>query len=193
MLARPIFPILLLGMALTALTLAGCGGGNDDHFTAYPRTKDLTLVLRVVSPGGFPIGGAQVLIDGVPDPVLTDPQLHPLGSGFPDAWQGYLANWTSDAYQVVMNFEGDSDEFEIRVHKPGWTDVATIVRIDDFEPQHIFIRDEMIMTRITTAGAATTKKPHYAEVIGGPTPLKLKANGVPMKIIKATDDRLGGK
>ncbi|MGE5531181.1 MAG: hypothetical protein ACM3VW_03555 [Bacteroidota bacterium] len=191
MISRRVFPFLLLS-ALVTLTLAGCGGDDDDDYYDYPYTKDLTLILQVTSPGGFPIGGAQVLIDGIADPVLTDDQLHPLGEGYPDEWQGWLANWTSDAYQVVMNYEGDSDEFEIRVHKDGWVDDSTIVRIDDYEPDHIFIRDVMILTRPTDVGAAA-KKPHYAEVVGGPTPLRLKSGGHPMTIIKATDDSLSGK
>lgn len=193
MITRRMFPLLLLGAVSVAITLAGCGGDDDDYYNEYPRTKDLTLILRVVSPGGFPIGGAEVLIDGEVDPVLTDAQLHPLGSGYPDAWQGYLANWVSDDYQVVMNFAGDSDEFEIRVRKPGWTQDSTIVRIDDFEPQHIFIRDEMVMSRVAAAGAAAPKQPHYAEVTGGPKPLRLQAGRKPLKIIKATDDRLTGR
>jgi hypothetical protein len=196
MTTRKLLPVLLLVAAMVALTLGGCGGSIDDdngydpHEPGYPQYKELTITLQVTNATGLPIGGAEVLIDGVADETTTDEQLHPLGEGYPTAWQGWLANWTSDAYEVVMNYEGDQDQFEIRVHKDGWTDDSTIVKIADYEPDHIFIRDEMIMHRITDVTSTAAKAPHYAEVTGGPTPLRLQSSPKPMKIIISTDDRV---
>lgn len=190
--------VILLILAVTVL-LAGCGGGGeidddngydpDDPY--YPQYKDLTLILRVQQPGGWPIGGATVIIDGEADTQRTDAELHPLGSGYPYAWLGWKCNWVSDDYQVVMNYEGDQDAFEIRVHKDGYVDDSTIVRIYDEEPSHIFIRDKMILYPITS-GREAKRAPHYAEVAGGDAPLKLQQGGKPLKLIKSTDDRGNG-
>jgi len=178
-------------VVLAALLLGGCGGGSD-YYQSYPMYKDLTLILRVQTPGGFPVGGATVLIDGEPDATLTDLQLHPLGDGYPDAWIGWLCNWTSDEYQSVVNFAGDTDSFEMRVHKDGWTEDSTIVNIYDYEPQHIFIRETMVMQRLAD-GAPLKRAPHYAEVTGGPAPLTLQRSGKPLKIIAGTDDSVTTK
>lgn len=176
----------LLLLVVPILLVAGCGGDDHYYYDDYPYSKDLTLVLRVQSPGGSPIGGASVLIDGEADEVKTDAEFHPLGSGYPDAWQGWLANWTSDAYEVVMNYSGDEDEFEIRVHKDGWIDDTTIVAVSDSEPNHIFVRDTMVLRRPADTSAARGR--HYAEVVGAPAGLKLSATPALRKVIAASDD-----
>jgi hypothetical protein len=190
---------MLVSVGLAALLLGGCGGTiDDDHGydsgqSGYPQYKALTLILRVQTPAGNPLGGVTVLVDGEADSTLTDSVFHPLGSGYPDAWQGWLANWTSDAYQVVMNYRGDSDQFEIRVQKPGWTDDSTIVQVSDDEPDDIFIRDVMTMHRLTSASVQAAGAPHYAEVLSVPKGVKLQSSHGPLKTIRSSDDRLTGK
>lgn len=190
---------VLATFVVALIALGGCGGGQIDDDNGYdpgdedyPQYKDLTLILKVRNSAGKPLGGATVLIDEEEDGTLTDLQFHPLGDGYPTAWLGWLCNWTSDDYQVVMNYYGDQDSFEIRVHKDGWTDDSTIVRVDDDEPEHIFIRDTMILYRVTD-GASAKRAPHYADVTGGPAPLKLQRAGKPMKVITGTDDRVNGE
>ena len=176
----------LLALLAVVLLIGGCGGGGYDGYGSdYPQYKYLTLVLAVKSPGGSPIGGATIIVDGEPDAQLTDSQFHPLGDGYPDLWQGWLANWVSDQYSVVMNYPGDSDEFQITAHKAGWIDDSTTVRVDDYEPSEIFIRDTLTLRRVA---AATAPQPHFAEVVPAPAGLHVKSHRQPIKLIRSSDD-----
>jgi hypothetical protein len=170
---------MLIGALLVVGLVAGCGGSDIDDDggynpgdAAYPQYKDLTLVLRVVDGVGNPVGGARVWVDEVRDPTATESVFRPLGSGYPAAWQGWLANWTSDAYRVVMNYRGDQDQFEIRVGKSGYSQDSTLVRVYDREPNHIFVRDTMVLHRITTMQTQTAPAPatREAEVVNADGP-----------------------
>jgi hypothetical protein len=173
--------ILLMFAILGVLLVGGCGGSDSK---SYPQYKDLTLVLAVQTKAGLPIGDATVLVDGTADPVLTDVQFHPLGAGYPDAWADWLANWTSDAYQAVIHNPGDQANFEIRVQKAGWTDDTTLVTVNDSEPDHIFIRDIMVMDPVKGLQAQAVRPPHRAEVLPAPPGMKFKAPTLPRKIIQ---------
>lgn len=177
--------VLALAVTGVALFAGGCGGGTDYYHSDYPQSKYLTLIMRVQNPAGDPVGGATIIVDGENDPQLTDPQFHPLGSGYPDEWQGWLANWVSDQYSVVMNFEGDSDQFEIRAHKDGWLDDYTTVLVDDSEPSDIFIRDTLTLRHVAPAAAVA---PHFAEVVPAPAGMQIKSHRQPIKIIRSSDD-----
>jgi hypothetical protein len=190
---------VLLAVVIAVIALGGCSGGQIDDDNGYdpgdenyPQYKDLTLILRIQTSAGKPLGGATVLIDEEEDSTSSDSKFHPLGDGYPTAWLGWLCNWTSDDYQVVMNYYGDRDSFEIRVHKDGWTDDSTIVRVDDSEPDQIFIRDTMVLHRLTDT-ASLKRVPHYAEVTAGPHSVKRQHSGKPRTIISGTDDRVNGQ
>ncbi|MFO7946589.1 MAG: hypothetical protein R6V19_07235 [Armatimonadota bacterium] len=142
--------VVLLALGLTLIT--GCGGSDiddDDGYSSgeygYPQYKNLTIILRVVDPEGVPIGGASVWVDEHEDDETTDRRLHPLGDGYPRSWRGWLANWTSDDYRVVMNYSGDQDTFTIAAGKHGYWSDETRVAIGDWEPDEIFVRDELVL------------------------------------------------
>jgi hypothetical protein len=151
-LATPWRVIVILSLGATMVLLNGCGGsdiddddGYDPGDPAYPQYKDLTLILRVVDPDGDPISGASVWVDDFKDDKTTDAQLHPLGEGYPRQWRGWLANWTSDDYRVVINYRGDTDEFLIEAGKTGYWADSTRVVISDYEPDEIFVRDVLVL------------------------------------------------
>lgn len=176
-------------LLLTVFALGGCGGGyiDDDYYHEddYPRYTDLTLILRVQTPNGNPLGGATVWIDGDRDDHRTDSEFHPLADGYPRDWWGWLANWVSDEYSVVMSYPGDADEFEMRVSKPGFTADRSTVVVEDWEPDHIFIRDVMTLRRETDTTAPAASEPHRAEVIPGP---RLAPRVGPGKLIRSSED-----
>ena len=164
--------ILLLGAAMVLLN--GCGGsdiddddGYDSGDPAYPQYKDLTLILRVVDPDGDPISGASVWVDDSEDDRKTDAQLHPLGEGYPRQWRGWLANWTSDDYRLVINYRGDTDEFLIEAGKTGYWSDSTRVVISDYEPDEIFVRDVLVLRpKSGRLGPAQTEaEPQQAEIV----------------------------
>lgn len=183
--------LLLMGLILPfAVLLGGCGGDLFDggYDPDYPRYKELTLILRVQNGQGEPLGGANVYVDGMEDENRTDFLFYALGAGYPEQWRGWLANWTSDAYEAVMDYPGDRDQFQIRVEKDGYTHDTTLVKISDDEPRHIFIRDIMTLYRITDVSAQTARAPHEAQVLPAPTGLKLKTPQTPLKLIGSTAD-----
>ena len=164
--------ILLLGAAMVLLN--GCGGsdiddddGYDSGDPAYPQYKDLTLILRVVDPDGDPISGASVWVDDSEDDRKTDAQLHPLGEGYPRQWRGWLANWTSDDYRLVINYRGDTDEFLLEAGKTGYWSDSTRVVISDYEPDEIFVRDVLVLRpKSGRLGPAQTEaEPQQAEIV----------------------------
>ncbi|MBU0611235.1 MAG: hypothetical protein KKI08_25375 [Armatimonadetes bacterium] len=175
------------------LLLGGCGGIIDDDNgldlgdPRYPQYKDLTIILQVRDLDGWPVGGATVTVDGTDDLVTTDDQFHPLGDGYPLEWLGWLANWVSDFYQVVMNYAGDVDEFTIEVTKDGWTTDRSVVQIFDYEPEHIFIRDRMVIAPVGLATTSAVSAPHPALVVGGAAPVSSQSTR-PRIIIQSTDD-----
>lgn len=141
---------ILLALALTFV--AGCGGSDiddDDGYDSgeynYPQYKNLTIILRVVDPDGVPVGGASVWVDEKEADRTTDKKLHPLGDGYPREWRGWLANWTNDDYRVVMNYSGDRDNFTIAAGKYGYWSDETHVSVADWEPDEIFVRDELVL------------------------------------------------
>jgi len=161
-------------LALATVMLAGCSGGTIDDDDGYdpglidfPQYRNLTIILRVIDQDGDPVGGASVWVDGQEAIETTENELRPLGSGYPREWQGWLANWVSCGYRLVINYPNDSDEFDIRVGKTGyWADETSVV-ISDWEPDEIFVRDVMVLEEqdgwLTSAEAT---EPHKAEVIG---------------------------
>ncbi len=164
--------ILLRGAAIALLN--GCGGsdiddddGYDPGDPAYPQYKDLTLILRVVDPDGDPISGASVWVDDSEDDRKTDAQLHPLGEGYPRQWRGWLANWTSDDYRLVINYRGDTDEFLIEAGKTGYWSDSTRVVISDYEPDEIFVRDVLVLRPKSgrLSSAQTEDEPRQAEIV----------------------------
>ncbi len=172
-----IWAILLLAPA--AMLLAGCAGGTidddggyDPGIIGFPQYRNLTIVLRVIDERGRAVGGASVWVDGREAQKRTDNRLYPLGSGYPREWQGWLANWTSDAYRVVINYPNDVDEFDIEVGKQGyWPDVTRVV-IADWEPDEIFVRDVMVLEEKfgwLTSAAAPEREPRLAEVVAADT------------------------
>ena len=144
--------VLILLLGATMVLLNGCGGSDIDDDDGYdpgdpefPQYKDLTLILRVVDPDGDPVGGASVWVDGSEDDRKTDAQLHPLSDGYPRQWRGWLANWTSDDYRLVINYRGDRDTFIIEAGKRGYWSDSTRVVISDYEPDEIFVRDVLVL------------------------------------------------
>ena len=137
-------------LALATVMLAGCSGGTIDDDDGYdpglidfPQYRNLTIILRVIDQDGDPVGGASVWVDGQEAIETTENELRPLGSGYPREWQGWLANWVSDGYRVVINYPNDSDEFDIWVGKTGyWADETSVV-ISDWEPT--FHPDVMVL------------------------------------------------
>lgn len=160
-----------VAVALVMVLLAGCGGtdldddnGYNPGVPSYPQYRYLTIALRVVDGGGRALGGATVYVDGVADRTPTAPTFHPLGSLYPYPWRGWAANWESDEYQVVINYPGDQDRFEIRVERPGFTTDHTMVTVRDAEPSEIFIRDVMTLWDVRYRSMSTQAK-HEAEVL----------------------------
>lgn len=184
--------LIVLFVLASILILSGCGGingfidddgGYDPGDEYYPQYKDLVIALRVVTSGGKPIGGAEVWVDNDLDEKETLAYFFSLDNIYPPQWRGWVANWESDRYQVVINYPGDKDRFEITVTKPGWSSDTTLVSISDYEPDTIFIRDEMVLYR-TGSGTSQSQSIEMADVIAGNTQRK-PVGGI---IIKATDD-----
>jgi hypothetical protein len=174
-------------LALATMMLAGCSGGTIDDDDGYdpglidfPQYRNLTIILRIVDQDGNPVGGASVWVDGEEAQEMSDNLLHPLGAGYPRDWQGWLANWVSDDYRVVINFPGDTDEFAIEVGKQGYWADETRVTVSDWEPDEIFIRDVMVLEEqngwLTSASA---DEPHNAEVIGADDGFTREPNSQP--------------
>jgi len=159
-------------LALTVAALVGCSGsdiddddGYDPGYRNYPQYKNLTIVLRVVDPQGNPIGGASVWVADHEDDTTTDRRLHPLAEGYPRKWQGWLANWASDDYRVVINYPGDRDEFTIEAGRAGYWSAQTRVSIADYEPDEIFVRDVLVLPAKSTIYSAQTTEAGEAEAV----------------------------
>ena len=161
-------------LALLIAAIAGCGGtdiddddGYDPGYSNYPEHKNLTLILRVVDPDGRPVGGASVWVADHEDDYMTTSRLHPLGDGYPRQWRGWLANWTSDEYRVVINYPGDRDEFTIEAGKQGYWSDETRVSISNYEPDEIFVRDELVLVPRATiySAQAAAQEPSQAETV----------------------------
>ncbi len=168
-------------LVLSILFIGGCSGDGayDDYYwgpdtSRYPQYKDLSLVLRVVDTAGRPVQGASVWVGGRLDSRRTEGRLRPLGDGYPVAWQGWLANWVSENYRAVIHRPGGRDEFQIRVTKVGYIADVTTVVIEDYEPNHIFVRDVMVLRTGSGIYSQETGEPRKAEVIpvvpGQPVP-----------------------
>lgn len=180
--------LVLIGLAgaLALVALGGCGGtdiddddGYDPGYPDYPRYTNLTLILRVVDPDGYPIGDASVYVDGELDDEETDWEFHPLGSGYPYDWQGWLANWTSDDYRVVLNYPGDRDEFNIEVRKNGYYSDYTTVEISDYEPDEIFVRDVLVLVPRYGIYSQNTEQAKEAEIAPAEEGFKREAGHKP--------------
>lgn len=161
-------------LALVTAMMVGCSSGTIDDDDGYdpglidfPQYRNLTIILRVIDQDGDPVGGASVWVDGEEAIETSEDELRPLGTGFPREWRGWLANWVSDDYRVVINYPGDTDEFDIEVGKTGyWSDETSVV-ISDWEPDEIFIRDVMVLERqYGWVASASAREPHQAEVTG---------------------------
>jgi hypothetical protein len=185
-------PATILILAL-GLVLGGCGGTIDDDNgldlgdPGYPIYKDLTIILCVQDPNGWPVGGATVFVDGAEALNETEDEYQRLGDGYPVAWIGWLANWVSDYYQVVMNYAGDVDEFVITATRDGWTEDTSLVQIFDYEPDHIFIRDTMTIAPFGGAHTSAVRAPHAAAVVGAGGIIRPQS-ARPQIIIRSTDD-----
>ncbi len=164
-------PLLL---ALLIAAIAGCSGGDiddddgyDPGYSNYPQHKNLTLILRVVDPDGRPVGGASVWVGDHEDDYMTTSRLRPLGDGYPRQWRGWLANWTSDEYRVVINYPGDRDEFTVEAGKRGYWSDETRVSISDYEPDEIFVRDELVLVpkAMISSAQAQAQEPSQAETV----------------------------
>ena len=157
----PWWVVKSLLLALLIAAIAGCGGtdiddddGYDPGYSDYPEYRNLTLILRVVDPSGRPVGDASVWVADHEDDHTTSSRLHPLADGYPRQWRGWLANWTSDEYRVVINYPGDRDEFTVEAGKRGYWSDETRVSISDYEPDEIFVRDELVLVPKATIHSA---------------------------------------
>ncbi len=181
-------------LALLIAAIAGCGGtdiddddGYDPGYYDFPQYRNLTIILRVVDPAGYPIGGASVWVADHEDDQTTSTRLHPLGDGYPRQWRGWLANWTSDDYRVVINYPGDRDEFTIEAGKRGYWSDRTRVSISDYEPDEIFVRDELVLVPRATiySTQAPAQEPSQAETVAADADFQRETGDQPQITIGA--------
>jgi hypothetical protein len=170
---------LQLGAVLLASVFAfgGCGStyldddnGYNPGDDGYPLYVNMTLVWKVIDPDGYPIGGVTMWLDGAESMYLTDPEFTPLGNNYPYNWRGWLCNWISDEYRAVINYHGDSDSFELRATKPGWTDASTILEVNEYDYPEVFIRGTLVMYPIDglqVQGVASQAKPEVQKAPAG--------------------------
>ena len=92
MVQRRLVPLSVLTVLLA---FSGCGGMGYDSGEFDSRYPDLTFALRIQDPDGNAIGSVRVWVDGERDYCWSEPEYEPLGSVFPAAWRGFLANWIS--------------------------------------------------------------------------------------------------
>lgn len=164
--------------------LAGCAGSLDIPVGDLGEIT-LSLILRVQDADGNPIGDARVLVDGSRDDLFTDPDFWALGAGFPEAWQGFLANWFSDRWALYDDtVPARGGRVELVVRKVGWTDGLTIAVIPDSPPEHFWVRD--VITLYPTGSVGPAPNPQYAEVLADPQ-VAAAAAGEPRRRIRLND------
>ena len=160
--------LILIPVTIALLAfLTGCGGGADfgPGDPDNPNYRTLTLCLRVQDPDGNPIANARVYVDGHRFDWPTQETLEPLGSDFPVAWQGWLANWSSST-DVFEDTPGEPIHFDIAVRKTGWGEGVSIVHIEAPTGLYYVVRDTVTLYPGGTNGSP---EPQYAEFLPSPT------------------------
>ncbi|MEN6305586.1 MAG: hypothetical protein ABFD96_22880 [Armatimonadia bacterium] len=145
--------------------LSGCGGSYGPGDSNYPDYRTLTLALRVQDPDGNPIANARVFVDGDRYDWPTQETFEPLGTDFPAAWQGWLANWSSST-DFFEDTPGEPIHFDIAVRKTGWGEGVSIVHIESPTSRYYVVRDTITLYPGGTNGSP---EPQYAEFLPSPT------------------------
>ena len=113
-------------------------------------------------PDGNPVAHARVFVDGERDDWLTEEGFEPLGTDVPVAWQGWLANWVSDTYDIIEDTPGEAVHFDIAARKTGWGEGVSIVQIDAPTADEYFVRATITLY---PGGVGSDPQPHYAEIL----------------------------
>ncbi|MEN6544591.1 MAG: hypothetical protein ABFE07_00960 [Armatimonadia bacterium] len=153
--------ILVPALLGILVLLSGCGGSYAPGDPNYPDYRTLTLGLRVQDPDGNPIANARVFVDGDRYDWPTQETFEPLGTDFPAAWQGWLANWSSST-DFFEDTPGEPIHFDIAVRKTGWGEGVSIVHIESPTSQYYVVR---AVITLYPGGADGDPEPQYAEVL----------------------------
>lgn len=171
------YTLALIGFALSPILLAGCGGSDNYYYPpSGPQYRDLTVVLNVSDADGNALGGATVWVDGVAQDLKTSWDFVVLGTGYPESWRGFRANWIMGGYRVRLDEYTGRADVSVMVSKTGYVTQSTTFRLDEWLPREVFARDTFIMERSTSSASAepgaAVNKPQPGEVIGKDAPAK---------------------
>ena len=158
---------------LLPLLIAGCGGDDwrDDYYygpgpSPFPRYHHVTIVLNVSDPAGRALGQVNVWVDGVLQPERTSSQFVSLGSGYPESWRGFHANWIKGGFTVATYDYGDVAHINVTVARPGFYSQATEFRISASQPAEVYARDTLIMEPAVHGASADEQEPRMKEAPG---------------------------
>jgi hypothetical protein len=167
---RFLYAVTFLGMVLGSSILGGCGGGGDYSGPPEPGYRNFTLVLNVSDADGYALGDATVWVDGTAQDGRTSWDFVTLGTGYPESWRGFRANWIQGGYRVVLDEYTGRADITVMVSKTGYTTQATTFHFDESLPKDVYGRDTFIMERSTSTSSAEpgtpVMKPQPGEVIG---------------------------
>ena len=138
--------ILICMVAALALAVSSCGGGMDTtsygssssyysggsySYDPYPYNQYYTVYLKVADKDGNPLGGVTVWVNDEPEDSKTSSYYSSLGYGYPDSWQGWNTNFSTDYHYTKIDYEGDTDEVTVSVSKTGYEVQSTTITVPD--------------------------------------------------------------